>query len=1251
MTGIVHLHVHTEYSLLDGSIRIKDLLKRAKELGHDAVAITDHGNLFGAIELYTKAKELKDHKIKPIIGSEIFHPGTEASRFVAAERQERRRNQPAPALGARPETGSFHLVLLAKSVAGYKNLIKIVSSGYLEGLGEVPVAPEATVDQYSGEMIALSSCVRGELGWLVACLREECGDEPLDFACRDGLKGLINAALDEHVRLMRQRFGEDGYYVELINNNLPEQRKLLPDLVAAARHYGLPLVASADAHYATKDKSEAHAVLIGIKHGLNMTKLRGRRKTAQFHMLDDAEMEQLYGAWPEALANTRSIADRCNVEFKFGQYFLPKFDLGVEGETTDDGFKRIAREMLEERFVTLRRLHGDALDESAYRARLDYELDVICKMGFAGYFLIVQDFINWAKRHDIPVGPGRGSGAGSIVAYALRITDLDPLPYNLLFERFLNPERISMPDFDVDFCQDRRGEVIHYVTEKYGADNVAQITNFGRMKAKAIVRDVGRVLELGYGRVDRIARLIPGKPLDITLGQAMKDEPRIQQEAARDERVAELLKYALELEGLARQTGVHAAGIVISDGPMTDYVPVFKTEEAGLITQFEMKMAEKVGLVKFDFLGLKTLTVIDKAIKLIHARAKPDLDLALIPMDDKKVYQLISAGNSVGIFQLESPGMRKLIMDLQPSCFEDVIAVVALFRPGPLQSGMVEDFIERKHGRAPIEYPLPQLEETLAETYGIMIYQEQVMKIAGMLSGYSLGEADLLRRAMGKKDKALMAKEKEKFIPRAVANGIDGDKAGHIFDLMEKFAEYGFNKSHSAAYGLVTYQTAYLKAHFPDEFMAAIMTCDLGNTSKIVRYVDECRRLKIKVLPPDINSSILEFSIPQPRSILFGLAAIKGVGPQSVEPLVKERQANGPFKSLDDLARRLNLHQVGKKTLEQLTQAGALDGFGISRPKLCAVIPELVRFSEDVHAAKTRGQRSLFDFAEVEDGEDAQPPFEVRLTGPDQRPGAPDPVWLKKEKDLLGVYLSAHPLDFHKEDLRLFTRGRFAELGKEAGKRISITCVLAMLKDGLDKENKRRLNLRLEDQTDAFEAVMFEGQIPEEVPEAGSLVVVTGNVSIRRMDQSVRFALEGLEPLEEKRLEHVASITVSIKAEGDRNSVRENDRAGLLKLRQHLDAHKGDTPVQVKLDLGASALTITPAGPGVEVTDAFLYGLLHLPFPSVEVRYGTFAAQTAAAAPTAPEQQPHAPPPPGVPEYAEAMDMPGPPNFDDIPPW
>lgn len=1205
MSGIVHLHVHSEYSLLDGSIRIKDLLKRVKELGHDAVAITDHGNLFGAIEFYTKAKELKDHKIKPIIGSEVFHPGTPSAALVAAERRERRRNQPTPSHEQRAETGAFHLVLLAKSLAGYKNLIKIVSAGYLEGLAEVPVAPEAVINAYNRELIALSSCIRGEFGWLVACLREESGDGALDLNAQSGLKGLINQALTEHVRLMRERFGEDGYYIELINNNLSEQRRLLPDLVLAARHYGLPLVATADAHYASKDNREAHAVLIGIKHGLTMTKLRGRRKTAQFHLFDDAEMHQLYGAWPEALANTRLIADRCNVEFKFGEYFLPKFDLGVQGESTEDGFKRIAREMLEARFVTLRRLYGAGLNEITYRARLEYELDIICKMGFAGYFLIVQDFINWAKRHDIPVGPGRGSGAGSLVAYALRITDIDPLPYNLLFERFLNPERISMPDFDVDFCQDRRGEVIDYVTRHYGSDHVAQITNFGRMKAKAIVRDVGRVLELGYGRVDRIARLVPAKPLDITLKQAMQDEPRIEQEAQRDDRVGELLKYALELEGLARQTGVHAAGIVISDGPMTDYVPVFKTEEAGLITQFEMKMAEKVGLVKFDFLGLKTLTVIDKAIKLIRSSGKADIDLALIPMDDKKVYQLISAGHSVGIFQLESPGMRKLIMDLQPSCFEDIIAVVALFRPGPLQSGMVADFIERKHGRAQIEYPLPQLEETLAETYGIMIYQEQVMKIAGMLSGYSLGEADLLRRAMGKKDKALMAKEKEKFIPRAVANGIDSDKADQIFDLMEKFAEYGFNKSHSAAYGLVTYQTAYLKTHYPEEFMAASMTCDLGNTTKIMRYVDECRRLKIKVLAPDINSSILEFSIPGPRSIQFGLTAIKGVGPQSVEPIVTEREKNGPFRTLDDFARRLNLHQVGKKTLEQLAQAGALDGFGISRPKLCEIIPELVRFSEDVHAAKSRGQRNLFELI-TDENDETRPSFEVRLNAPDRRPGAPDPVWLKKEKDLLGVYLSAHPLDYHREDMRLFTRGRFAELAKEAGKRISITCILAMLKDGLDKDNKRRLNLRLEDQSDSFEALMFADQIPEELPEAGSLVVVTGNVSLRRHDQSLRFAVERLELLEDKRIEHVARIMIHIKTDGHRNQVTEQDRIGLQKLRRLLDEHLGDTPVKIKLDFGESALFLAPAVQGVEVRNSFLYGLLSLSFPEIHVSYESF---------------------------------------------
>ena len=922
----VHLHCHSEYSLLDGAIKIADLVTRAKELGHDAVAITDHGNLFGAVEFFIKAKAAG---VKAIIGSEVFTaPNEKTQAYFSAVNNSTVNNSAVnnTTVGG-SVANSSHLVLLAKDNCGYKNLIKIVSSGYLEGRGEVPVASLESIAGQNAEsgLIALSACAMGEFGLLVAELRRlqnikaadlgSSASSVLDLDSKEDPVLQIKAALDLHVATMHERVGTGNYYIELIDNNIEAQKNLIADLVVAAKHYDLPLVCSADAHYLKEDQASTHAVLLGIKHGLTMTKLRGRRKDTTFHLYDNDEMEQRYGRWPAALQNTRKIAEQCDVTFKFGEFYLPQFDLGT-GEGADDGLVRIAKEMLEERFVQLRKLHGKSFDqkrEAIYHDRLKYELGVILKMGFPGYFLIVQDFINWSKRHDIPVGPGRGSGAGSLVAYALRITDIDPIPYNLLFERFLNPDRISMPDFDVDFCQDRRDEVIRYVAERYGADNVAQITTFGRMLAKGVVRDVGRVLELGFMRVDKIARLIP-EELGITLKEAIEKEPRIKEEADRDENVAELLRVALSLEGLARHTSVHAAGVVISDGPMTDYVPVHIAEEnGGLITQFEMKMAEKVGLVKFDFLGLKTLTVIQKAIKYIHAERDADFDIALIPMGDKKVYNYISAGHTAGLFQLESTGMRALVLKLKPSCFEDIIALVALFRPGPLGSGMVDDFIERKHGRQEINYPVPQLEEVLRETYGTILYQEQVMKIAGELASYTLGEADLLRRAMGKKDAAEMERQKIRFRDGAVKNGIPEAKAVEIFDLMAEFAKYGFNKSHSAAYGLVSYQTAYLKVHYPAEFMAAIMTCDLDNTAKIVRYVDEVRRLKLNLVPPSINTSSLDFDVPAPKTIGFGLAAIKGIGAAVLEPIVSERQTSGAYKNLTDLARRVNLGRVGKK--------------------------------------------------------------------------------------------------------------------------------------------------------------------------------------------------------------------------------------------------------------------------------------------------------------------------------------------------
>lgn len=1196
---LVHLHVHSEYSLLDGAIRIPDLLKRVAYLGHKAVAITDHGNMYGVIELYLKAK---DKGIKAILGSEIFHPGTEATAKVARDQGQ-----------GLPQAGAFHLVLLAKDLAGYKCLIKAVSDGYLRGLNDVPIVPEASLDAHGENIIALSACQRGELGYLVTTWRRLVEDGQLDFAAahaapEDSPVKHVALALDLHVQTMLQRYGAGNYYVELIQNNIPEQKRLLPDLVDVARHYDLPLVATADAHYLDRDKADSHSVLLGIKHSLTMSKIRGRRKNTWFHVFDNTEMRRLYAAWPEALRNTKVIADQCNVKFEFGKYYLPTFDTG-RAETPEEAMSRLAREMLEERFVKLRQLYGPSFDsarETFYKDRLEYEIKVICNMGFASYFLIVQDFINWAKRQGIPVGPGRGSGAGSIVAYALRITDLDPIPYNLLFERFLNPERVSMPDFDVDFCQDRRGEVIKYVIQKYGDAQVAQITTFGKMNAKAVVRDVGRVLDLGYGRVDRFAKLIPDE-LGITLEQALEKEPRMSEEAARDDSIADLLKYARELEGLSRHVSVHAAGIVISDGPMTDYVPIYLSgvEGEGQITQFEMKMAEKVGLVKFDFLGLKTLTVIQKAVELIRARHKADFDIDLIPLDDKKVYQLVTAGHTVGIFQLESSGMRNLVMKLKPSCFEDVIALVALFRPGPLGSGMVDDFIERKHGRAPIEYPLPQLEASLKETYGIILYQEQVMKIAGELASYSLGEADLLRRAMGKKIAAEMEKQKYRFVSGAVQNGHDEVKAGQIFDLMAEFANYGFNKSHSAAYGLVSYQTAFLKAYYPEEFMAAIMTCDLDKTSKVVRYVDECRRMRITILPPDINRSILSFDVPDRGKIGFGLAAIKGVGPQALEALILERKRGGHFGSLSDLARRVDLHKAGKKTLELLAQVGALDGFGMSRLKLLEVLGEVVKFSEAHHSAKNAGQRGLFD----DPSNDTSRPEDLvwQLSPVDKRTGPLVTACLQKEKALLGVYLTGHPLHFYGEDRRAFGRVATQDLPAALEKKyVAMVAALSAVNERITKNGTRLASVRLEDEYGAVEAVMFEKELPKEFPDPGTIVLASGSVSKSFDGESIRFRLERIVPIEHIRVEHVKDATLRLKLQGGLKLQPQDYKTALLALKAHLESHQGDTPISLEVRYDETEVSLSLPHTPIDVTNAFLDGLRLLPFEKLLVQYQLF---------------------------------------------
>jgi len=1192
-SDFVQLHVHSEYSLLDGAIGIADLVKKAKKMGHQAVALTDHGNMFGAIEFYGKCK---DNGIKPILGSEIYWQGMPASRELAKYGFSKMRSMDA-----------YHLVVLARSKVGYHSLCRVVSSAYLQADSTdlIPTVKYDSLVTHSQDLIALSSCLRGEFGSLIELLAQHSKDPLAEIQTPSEELQPIVTALHDHVRAMKGIFGPDGYYIELIDNNIPQQKRLLPILAGAAAYFQLPLVATADSHYLNPDDVEAHAVLTGIKNELTMRHIRGRIQNAEFHIFTNEEMQAKYSQWPESLSNQKKIADLCNVEFNFGEYFLPRFEL-PSGESEPDALRRLSKEGLIDRLNHCRVLYGKSLTpdkEQDYWKRLEYEVEVIISMGFPGYFLIVQDFINWAKNNDIPVGPGRGSGAGSVAAWALRITDLDPLRFNLIFERFLNPERVSMPDFDVDFCQERRDEVIRYVTQKYGADNVAQITTFGKMKAKAAIRDVGRVLEIGYGRVDRIAKLIPNE-LDIKLSDALAREPRILEEGRRDELIQKMIDLALKIEGLSRHTSVHAAGVVIADGGMANLVPVYKAPDGSLITQYEMKNAEKVGLVKFDFLGLKTLTVIDRAVKLIRASKDPKFNIDAIDLERKEVYDLVSQAHSVGIFQLESSGMQALLRKLKPSRFEDIIAVVALFRPGPLGSGMVDDFIERKHGRQEIEYLHPRLQSTLADTYGIILYQEQVQKIAANLANYSLGEADLLRRAMGKKKPEEMAKQKSRFLSGSRENHVDEKLADEIFELMAKFAAYGFNKSHSAAYGLVSYQTAYLKTFFPEQFMAAIMTCDLDNTDKLVRYIEECRRMKFTIYPPNINRSLLEFDVPKAKSIGFGLAAIKGIGGSSIEALIKERNRGGKFHSLTDLAKRVDLHKVGKKTLELLIQGGALDGFGKTRQTLTILLPEMVRYSEAHHSARNQGQRLLFDEFD-DDPKQAQIADWEENTIDSETPASPI-EWLQKEKKLLGVFISGHPTECYAMDVKRFGQMRVGDIAKNIGKKdVHFVALLNGVSERLTKTGKKMSYFQIEDNTGSWEAIAFEGDLPaENRPEPGTMVVVRLNIQQGFDGMSINVRVCGMESLEQARKHTIKKATIQLTSQLEFDATTLSRQQRLLQsLHDMIQQNPGQTPLALELAFEKAQVRIKPERLAIDLNDTVCQSLYSLKSQGVSLLY------------------------------------------------
>ncbi len=1051
--GFVHLHLHTEYSLLDGCIRIGALVDKMKEYKMKAAAVTDHGNMFGAVEFY---KAFDKQGLTPIIGAEVY--------VAPSSRFEKRSHG--------IDEASYHLILLVQDEDGYRNLCKLVSAGYMEGFYYRPRIDKELLAAHHKGLIALSACMAGEIPSLI--LR---GDKE---------KALAVAAEYHHV------FDEGRFYLELQDNGVPQQKLVNETLLEFSKKLGIPLVATNDCHYLEPGDAKSHDILLCIQTNKTVEdKDRLRFPTDQFYVKSPQEMWAAFGHVPEALTNTVGIAERCTYRIKFGSYCHPTFEI-PEGETLDSFLEKQARAGLEERLKAKRVAKGGAVDEGlerAYKERLEQEIAIIREMGYAGYFLIVYDFISYAKSRGIPVGPGRGSAAGSLVAYALGITSIDPLEYDLIFERFLNAARISMPDIDVDFCEQRREEVIRYVIEKYGGEkNVARIITFGTMKARAVVRDVGRAMGLPYGEVDRVAKMIPNG-LHVRLDEVLAKEARVSEEIKKDLRIRELFEHARKLEGLVRHASTHAAGLVISSESLEGITPLYRDPRTGAVsTQFSMKPLEQLGLIKFDFLGLKTLTVLAKAVELIQKTKGVTIDLGALPLDDETTYHLLAAGETDGIFQLESSGMRELLMQLKPESFEEIIALVALYRPGPLKSDMVKSYIRRKHGKEESTYFLPQLRDILKETYGVIVYQEQVMQIATTLAGFTMGEADILRAAMSKKVRSEMTRQRERFLAGARKQGIPLRKAREIFDHIEKFAEYGFNKSHSTAYALVAYQTAYLKAHYPVEYMAALLSLEKDKTDKILRYISGCKSMGIRIEPPDINLSSVDFTVAG-NDIRFGLSAVKNIGDAALDAIIQARNEGGPFRSFEDFCRRVDLRRVNRRVLESLIKCGAFDSITKGhRAQIFSIVDHAIELGSRHQEEKQSGQRSLFEGIGSSDRKADELPL-------------PDvPEWsaaqrLSYEKESLGIYLTGHPLQEFQEALQAqgaVTTRILSELREAADVTIG-GCIVHRKDVRTRKKDEHMSFITLEDQEGRIEVIVF----PDVYKQCASLLVEGEGVVVK----------------------------------------------------------------------------------------------------------------------------------------------------------
>lgn len=1112
--------------MLDGAIRLNDLCTRAKEFGMNSVAVTDHGNMYAAVQFYKIAKKFD---LKPIIGCEVY--------LAAGDHKDKTSDS------ARVR---HHLVLLAKNINGYHNLAKLVTLGFTEGLYYKPRVSKELLRLYNEDVICLSACLAGDI----------------PKAIRTG-----DMELAEKLALEYAEIYPDNFYLELQSNGLEEQEVVNKGLLELSKKTGLPLVATNDCHYLDASDYEAHDILLCIQTAAKVDDAKRMHfETKELYYKSPEEMAKAFAHVPEAISNTQKIADSINIEMELGKHYFPKYEL-PEGVTMETEFRNLAREGLKKRLATLP--YRDKIDPNVYEKRLERELDVISGMGFPDYFLIVQDFINWAKDNKIPVGPGRGSAAGSIVAWSLRITNLDPLPYNLIFERFLNDERVSLPDIDVDFCERRRTEVIDYVGRKYGKDSVSQIIAFGTMKAKAVVRDVGRALGFTFPETNRIAKLIP-EDLKMTIKKAMEIEPELKALYTEDKGIRKLLDVSMRLEGLTRHASTHAAGVVMSDKPMVEYLPLFTDKKGNLVTQFDKNIVEQVGLVKFDFLGLRTMTVIQDALDLIEEQGKTPPDLDTLSLDDPATYELYSRGDTDGVFQVESSGMRQYLRMLKPSVFEDIIAMLALYRPGPLGSGMVDEFIKRKHGEVEVTYPLESLTNCLRDTYGVIVYQEQVMQIAQIAANYTLGGADLLRRAMGKKSAEAMAAERVKFNAGAKVNGVPESKAKEIFDLMEKFAEYGFNKSHSAAYAQISYFTAYLKVHYPAEFMAAIMTSEMGNQEKVLKYVACCKDMDIAVLPPDVQNSLRGFNVVN-NQVIYGLGGIKNVGDEAIREIVEARKEGGEFASLYDMCCRVNLRKVTKRVVEHLIKGGACDCFGLPRAALFAGIDTVVGKAQKKAKEKQSAQVSMFSVMPATK--------EMSLPGlgidcPEQKVGEwSDEDKSHFEKDALGFFLSSHPLQpYHKELYRLHLQPLEECRDMAPGQECKCAILVTSIKEFITKKGSKMAFCNVEDLTASGECIFF----PEAYAAAKALLEADLPLELTAKIAEPRGEAEESSEDDENIVKDIKLLADSVRLLSDACATNDNpvtidlpathlDEESLESLKAMLKKNKGETPVHARL--------------------------------------------------------------------------------------